>query len=152
LERVELLAEDRLGYWESEAGYHNRADPWREERYVAPDVSPQDVKLLLQNLISNAIKFSDPSRPPVVTLAHSITSAGRLQISVQDNGIGIEPAHFDRVFGLFQRLHSHDVYGGSGIGLALCRRIAVNHGSDIKLASEPGRGSSFTFSLERHIE
>ena len=66
---------------------------------------------------------------------------------MNDNGIGIAPEHVDRVFGLFQRLHSHDVYPGSGIGLTLCKRIAVNHGGNIRLKSTPGIGSSFTVAL-----
>jgi signal transduction histidine kinase len=111
--------------------------------------NPMQLKLLLQNLVSNAIKFRDRDRPPVVRIASQALKGNRSLIKVQDNGIGIDPAHFDRIFGLFQRLHAHDHYGGSGIGLALCKRIALNHGGEISLSSVAGQGTTFTVSLER---
>jgi signal transduction histidine kinase len=111
--------------------------------------NPMQLKLLLQNLVSNAIKFRDRDRPPVVRIASQALKGNRSLIKVQDNGIGIDPAHFDRIFALFQRLHAHDHYGGSGIGLALCKRIALNHGGEISLSSVAGQGTTFTVSLER---
>lgn len=105
------------------------------------------LKLLFQNLIANAIKFRSPYRPPLVEVTWRPYIGRKVLISVNDNGIGIAPEHVDRVFGLFQRLHSHDVYPGSGIGLTLCKRIAVNHGGNIRLKSTPGIGSSFTVAL-----
>lgn len=108
------------------------------------------LKLLLQNLVANAVKFHNPHRLPRIRVRARALGRSFVQISVCDNGIGIAPQYFDRIFGLFQRLHSHEEYTGSGIGLALCRRIAVNHGSEITLKSRSNLGSVFSISLERY--
>lgn len=108
------------------------------------------LKLLLQNLVANAIKFHKPHHPPRVRIRCRALGDGRVMISVCDNGIGIAPQHFHRIFGLFQRLHSQDEYAGSGIGLALCRRIAMNHASDITVKSRFNCGSVFFIPLERY--
>jgi signal transduction histidine kinase len=99
---------------------------------------------LFQNLVDNAVKFrrSDPARVHV-----SAQFDGRAWVfSVRDNGIGIDPRYADRIFTMFRRLHGRD-HEGSGIGLALCKRIVERHGGRIWLASEPGKGSTFYFSL-----
>ena len=113
---------------------------------------PMQVKLLFQNLISNAFKFRHPDRAPKVVVARKAIAGHRVLITVSDNGIGIAAEHFDRIFGLFQRLHTHNAYRGSGIGLALCKRIAGNLGGDIRVKSQPGVGSSFTVMLNRYPE
>ena len=103
---------------------------------------PTQIGQLLQNLIANALKFRSIARPPLVVI-----SAGReddgLAIHVADNGIGIDEAAHDRIFKMFARLHGPDEYEGTGIGLALCRRIADRHDGNVWVDSEPGTGSIF---------
>lgn len=107
--------------------------------------APQLVQLL-QNLIGNAIKFRGAA-PPQVSVRARAEGDAWWHLSVNDNGIGIEPAYFERVFVLFQRLHSRSAYPGTGIGLALCKRIVERHGGRIWVESQPGSGSSFHFTL-----
>ena len=100
---------------------------------------------VFQNLIGNAIKFRG-EEPPSIQV-----SAGRLDgawvFSVSDNGIGIEPEYADRIFVIFQRLVTREQYPGTGIGLAICKKIVENHGGRIWFESEPGKGTTFFFSL-----
>ena len=100
---------------------------------------------VFRNLISNAIKFRDEEPPRVRVTAEA--GDGVWRIGVQDNGIGIDPEYFDRVFVVFKRLNTRREYGGAGIGLALCRKIVEHHGGRIELESEPGVGSTFTVVL-----
>ena len=101
---------------------------------------------LFQNLIGNAIKYQNPGVPRIhVSAARG--DARRWTFSVRDNGLGIEPRHFDRIFGMFQRLHTSDDFAGAGIGLAICKKIVELHGGVIAVESEAGRGSTFSFTL-----
>ena len=102
--------------------------------------------LVLQNLISNAIKFHG-DEPPVVRVS-ARPDGERWELSVADNGIGIEAEYADRIFVIFQRLHARDVYAGTGIGLTMCRKVIEYHGGEIWLApSQNGAGSTFRFTL-----
>jgi PAS domain S-box-containing protein len=100
---------------------------------------------LLQNLIGNAIKFRG-EKPPRIHLS-SKQNANGWQISVQDNGIGISPEHRERVFLIFQRLHTIAEYSGTGIGLAICKKIVEGHGGRIWIESPPDGGSTISFTL-----
>jgi PAS domain S-box-containing protein len=101
---------------------------------------------LLQNLIGNAIKYRSPERPAAVHLGAEQQS-GYWVFSITDNGIGIDPEYRENIFGLFKRLHSSDEYSGTGIGLAICKRIVDRYHGRIWVESEPGRGSTFRFTL-----
>jgi PAS domain S-box-containing protein len=104
---------------------------------------------LFQNLVANAIKFRTPGVPPRVRMEarQAPDHPRRWLFRVADNGIGIDPKFFDRVFVIFQRLHTRDEYPGTGIGLALCQRIVERHGGRIWIESEPGKGTAFLFTL-----
>jgi PAS domain S-box-containing protein len=101
---------------------------------------------VFQNLIGNALKFRQPGTRPVVNVS-ARRGDGAWVISVRDNGIGIEPRHQERIFQMFQRLHARSEYPGTGIGLALCKKIVERHGGRISVESQAGHGSSFSFSI-----
>ena len=105
---------------------------------------------LFQNLIGNAVKFHGETLPRVHVEAEPDNRFWRF--SVRDNGIGIDPQHRDRIFIIFQRLHSREQYEGTGIGLALCKRIVERHGGRIWIESTPGEGTTFYFTLPKTNE
>lgn len=107
---------------------------------------PGQLTQLLQNLLGNAIKFQAPGTAPDIRI-HARDDQGYAVITVQDNGIGIDPKYHDRVFGVFQRLHGDGTYDGSGIGLAVCRKIVERHDGKIWLESPPKGGTTIHFTL-----
>ena len=110
---------------------------------VAADA--RQIGQLFQNLIGNALKFRGAAAPAIHVGA--ALEAGHWRISIADNGIGIDPRFFERIFVLFQRLHLRADYEGTGIGLAICKKVVERHGGSIGVQSEPGRGSTFFFTL-----
>ncbi len=112
-----------------------------------PTVVSDKVQLtqLFRNLISNAIKFSR-DKPPKIHISAKKELEGWV-FSVVDNGIGIDPQYFERIFVIFQRLHDRSDYPGTGVGLAICKKIVDRHGGRIWVESEPGKGSIFHFSI-----
>jgi len=112
-----------------------------------PTVTAERAQLvqLLQNLLGNALKYCQGRAPRVQVSARR--EAGAWLFEVADNGIGIEPQHQGRIFEIFKRLHTAEEYPGTGIGLAICERIVARHGGRIGVTSEPGRGSTFFFSI-----
>jgi PAS domain S-box-containing protein len=110
---------------------------------------PMQMRQLFQNLFANALKFHRPDQPPLVQvkaeMIHDPEPAWR--ITVSDNGIGFEEKYLPRIFEVFQRLHSRDEYEGTGIGLAICRKIVERHGGQITARSQPNTGSTFEIVL-----
>jgi len=115
------------------------------------DVIGDEVQLMqvFQNLISNAIKFRRPDVAPEVHISAEVLKEKFVRVKVRDNGIGIAPEHTDRIFKIFQRLHRREDYPGNGVGLALVQRIIERHGGHVMVESEPGAGTTFSFTLER---
>jgi light-regulated signal transduction histidine kinase (bacteriophytochrome) len=100
---------------------------------------------LFQNLISNAVKFNDKKIPKIIISA--IQKHRHWTFVVEDNGIGIAPEYFNKIFLIFQRLHTNVEYQGTGVGLAICKKIVERHGGKIWVESQPGKGSRFCFTL-----
>jgi signal transduction histidine kinase len=109
---------------------------------------PQQLRHLFQNLIANAMKFHRPDTPPEIHVEPAEAEEGFVAFRVRDNGIGIPEEHFSRIFGLFGRLHRHEQYAGTGLGLPICMRVAKAHGGGITVSSQPGAGSIFTVTLK----
>jgi signal transduction histidine kinase len=101
---------------------------------------------LFQNLVGNAIKYQKPGTPEIHVSA-AMNGTKKWSFSVTDNGLGIDPQHFEKIFGMFQRLHGGEEFTGTGIGLALCKKIVERHGGSISVESQPGQGSTFRFAL-----
>ena len=114
------------------------------------DADPLQMRQLLQNLLGNALKFHRDGEPPLVRVAGSVLTDGgppRARIVVADNGIGFDMKYLDRIFTPFQRLHGRQEYEGTGMGLAVCRRIVERHGGTLTAESTPGEGSRFLVTL-----
>ena len=128
------------------------------------DADPSQMRQLFQNLIGNALKFHRPEENPVIKIYsknYSLTGGSFIiggkqihtdggnscEIIIEDNGIGFEEKYLDRIFTVFQRLHGRAEYEGSGIGLAVCRKIVERQGGTITASSQPGKGSTFFITL-----
>ncbi|HKI20809.1 MAG TPA: ATP-binding protein, partial [Isosphaeraceae bacterium] len=122
------------------------------------EADPLQVRQLMQNLIGNSLKYHRPDVPPVVSIcSHHLTECASptqnapsglyCQILVEDNGIGFDEIYAEKIFTIFQRLHGRTEYEGTGVGLAVCRKIVERHGGTITARSTPGKGSTFTVTL-----
>jgi hypothetical protein len=122
-----------------------------------PTISGNALQLrqLFQNLLSNALKFTPPDREPLVRINTVLMTAPQIQalytnaigsyiqVAIEDNGIGFEQKYTDRIFNLFQRLHGRNEYTGTGIGLAICKKVVDNHKGFLTAHSQPGKGATF---------
>jgi light-regulated signal transduction histidine kinase (bacteriophytochrome) len=111
------------------------------------NADPSQMRQLLQNLISNALKFQRKGVPSVVDVEATVDS-GWMTMTVKDNGIGFDPQYSRRIFRVFERLHGRGTYPGTGIGLALCRKIAERHGGTIIAVGVPDEGATFTVTMQ----
>jgi light-regulated signal transduction histidine kinase (bacteriophytochrome) len=169
--RIEALLKALLSYWEVAERAHDIFTPidsgavlakalWNLQAAVTesgaivtsdplPTVDAEEVLLLqlFQNLISNSIKYKDKAPPRIHISAER--DAKHWLFSVQDNGLGIDPQDCERVFGMFKRLHGSEI-PGTGIGLALCKKVIDRQGGRIWVESEPGRGATFKFTIPAH--
>lgn len=105
--------------------------------------------IVFENLILNSLKFVVPERPPRISISSSSSPAGNVRIDVVDNGIGFESEHAEMIFEPFRRLHSRTDFAGTGVGLALCRRIVERLGGQILATGVPGEGATFSIDLRR---
>jgi light-regulated signal transduction histidine kinase (bacteriophytochrome) len=112
-----------------------------------PQVQADETQLvqLFQNLVGNAIKYQESGTPRVHVSA--VRRGASWSFAVKDNGMGIDAKYFERIFGMFQRLHKRDEFSGTGMGLAICKKIVERHGGSLTVESRPGRGSTFSFVL-----
>ncbi len=102
---------------------------------------------LFQNLVGNAIKYQRPGGVPQVHISVAGSGENKWMFAVKDNGLGIDPQYYEKIFGMFQRLHKREEFAGTGIGLAICKKIVERHGGSISVESQPGQGSTFFFAL-----
>ena len=114
-----------------------------------PEVHGDRFQLIsvFQNLLGNAIKFRKPDEIPIVVISSTLKENGLVEISVKDNGIGIDSRHLDNIFIIFHRLHPQSKYEGTGIGLSLVKKIIERHGGTIEVESEKGKGTEFKLKL-----
>ncbi len=112
---------------------------------------PTQLRQLLQNLLGNALKFHSPGTTPRIRVSTTQAADGGWEIHVSDNGIGFEERYLDRIFRPFQRLHGRNEFAGSGMGLAICRKIVLRHGGAITAHSKPNEGATFTVFLPDNL-
>jgi PAS domain S-box-containing protein len=122
-----------------------------KDRIEVPDLpvieaDPRQMHQLFHNLLSNALKFRRPGQPSLVRI-ECMTKDSSYTIRISDNGVGFDEKHAESIFGIFKRLHSRSEYEGTGVGLAICKKIVERHGGTIKASSPPGQGAVFTISL-----
>jgi light-regulated signal transduction histidine kinase (bacteriophytochrome) len=142
-ELISTISEDFYSVLKSEKG--------KIQYHELPHVkgNPLELRILFQNLISNGLKFRKKDTPPVIKISVEEKNT-HFKFCVKDNGIGVDKMHHEKIFLIFQRLHSLEEFEGTGLGLAYCRKIVELHGGKIWLDSQKGEGTSFYFTLDKH--
>ena len=132
----------------------------RVEELPSAPVNPRLLSLLFNNLLSNSLKYSSKDEPPMIRIRSDVTQASRsknnpaenyVRIFVEDNGIGFDQHNAEYIFGMFRRLHHNTEYEGTGIGLALCKKIVEVHNGFISAKSKPGKGATFIVAIPMQI-
>ncbi len=146
---LQTLADEVVGDLEARITQSNAQ--LKVDRLPTLEADATQMRQLLQNLIGNALKYHREGVDPVVTVNSRPLRDGFWEIMVRDNGIGIEPHQISRVFQPFERAHSEGLFEGTGMGLAICKKIVDRHGGSIHVASQPNKGTSFVVTLpEQH--
>ncbi|HXX19534.1 MAG TPA: PAS domain S-box protein [Candidatus Acidoferrum sp.] len=146
-QKVNFGALVRQAIEELAAETEGREIDWRIGPLPETECDPGLARQVLSNLLSNAAKFTRNRKPAVIEIGTRQIDGGSA-IYVRDNGVGFDPKYSDKLFGVFQRLHRQDEFEGTGVGLATVRRIIRRHGGEVWAESEPGRGTTFTFTFE----
>lgn len=148
IETIDLnaLIEEVTNYHEAFIKENNAVVKWSNLPAIKNRKTP--IQLVFQNLISNALKYHSPSEPPEIEITHQDLGDHWLFL-VKDNGIGIDPMFSEKIFIIFQRLHAKHEYSGTGIGLAICKKIIEAQGGKIWVESEEGQGSTFCFTVSK---
>lgn len=139
IEEIKVLYSKQIEERNAEIYYHELPTI---KKHSAP------IKQIFQNLISNSLKYSNPNESPIITISCTETATA-WKFEIKDNGIGIPKEYYDKIFIIFQRLHNKEDYSGTGMGLAITKKIIENFGGQISLESEVGKGSSFYFTIPK---
>lgn len=134
-----------------ESTINNKQALLKIDKLPEMQVSEIEIKQLFQNLIANALKFTRKGIRPEINIDCQQINSNQWQFSISDNGIGMDPEFHERIFVIFQRLHTHEEFEGTGIGLALCRKIVENHRGKITVESKLNEGSKFRFILSNML-
>ncbi|HUJ32377.1 MAG TPA: PAS domain S-box protein [Candidatus Acidoferrum sp.] len=148
-ERVKLDRVVQEAIAELPSGTNGRSVDWRIRPLPEADCDPGLMKVVFSNLLLNAVKFSR-NQPDARIEVGTLPNAGSLTFFVRDNGVGFNPQCADKLFGVFQRLHTEREFEGTGVGLATVQRIVHRHGGEIWAESKPGEGATFFFTLDGH--
>ncbi len=139
----EVLSDLQLTIEESEAQFEVSS-------LATLTVDPSQMRQLVQNIISNSLKYRDPAQPPMIRIHGEPVNSVRYRITIEDNGVGFDNQYAEQIFEVFKRLHGRDRYPGTGMGLAICRKIVDRHQGVIRAESELDKGSRFTIELPIH--
>jgi light-regulated signal transduction histidine kinase (bacteriophytochrome) len=143
---LNALVSEVLPDIQSDAG--TRAIEWKVGALPTVECDPGLLKIVFTNLLANAVKYTRPRECAVIEVAQT-SRDGRPVVLVRDNGVGFDMKYADKLFGVFQRLHTADEFEGTGVGLATVQRIVHKHAGEIWAQAEPGRGATFYFTLGR---
>lgn len=143
---MNILLEEIAHYNEISLKENDATLIWNKLPIISNRKTP--IQIVFQNLIGNAIKYHEPGKPTKIEISHTDLDS-KWQFCVSDNGIGINPMFFEKIFVIFQRLHPKQEYSGTGIGLAICKKIIEAQGGKIWIKSEEGKGSQFYFTVSK---